>query len=64
MVKLVNQYFIQLKGFVSLHFQVIDFFKSQISYQYPLDNSEMDPLEVIREAHEVILLLEIELQNI
>ncbi|RDD44594.1 Telomerase protein component 1 [Trichoplax sp. H2] len=34
---------------------VIEFFKRQISHQYPLDDSPMDKLEVIREAHEVFL---------
>ncbi|RDD44593.1 Telomerase protein component 1 [Trichoplax sp. H2] len=34
---------------------VIEFFKRQISHQYPLDHSSMDMLEVIREAHEVFL---------
>ncbi|RDD44588.1 Telomerase protein component 1 [Trichoplax sp. H2] len=34
---------------------VIDFFKARISHQYPLDDSAMDQLEVIREAHEAFL---------
>ncbi|EDV25204.1 uncharacterized protein TRIADDRAFT_25073 [Trichoplax adhaerens] len=34
---------------------VIDFFKARIGHQYPLDNSAMDPLELLRESHESFL---------